>query len=233
VRSRLALAAMLFGTSLAGTSLAASEADTHVDVQFVILKTPTTGVRLKTDSVTGGTAMLACGRFTVDWGNNSLKSDNGQLLVNGQPYDAPANRAAAALSIVSAPRVRAQFGTSVQIKTGDAEAAQYFERDPDGRFSLKTVPVTPELDLEVTLTRGRSSEAVGGALNYHLVQLGKRAPIPGVSLEVGAPEFRELSARGAEVQTRLGDWCLIRLGDGSGASLSSGLALVMRPTLAR
>ena len=200
------------------------------DVQMFVLQTPREPARIEARRTAPAAGSLAVrGRFAIHWGDDSLDSDGTQLQLNGRELPAPGQDRPASdgrVSVLAAPRLRAPLGP-VQIKAG-TEPAQYFEREADGRFALRTLPVTPELDLELTLAKG-SGSGLHVTWGYRLVQLGKRAPLTGVTLEVGAPQVRELSGR-AELDVTLGEWCLVGVGDGG---LASGLVVAFRISAAR
>ena len=200
-------------------------------IEVVVLKTPATRARIEArhTTVTGG-SLVAHERFTILWGHDSLTSDGARLQLNGRELPAPGQERAAseeAVSVLAAPRLRTPLGP-VQIKAG-TEPAQYLEREADGRFALRTLPVTPELFLELTLAKGPSAGTLRVAWSHHLVQLGKRAPVPGVTLDVGAPQVHELSGR-TDVDVKLGQWCLVGVGDGD---LASGLVVLFKITASR
>jgi len=183
------------------------------DLQFVILGLPAAAPAILTAErgTQFGETMLLTGALDAKWGTESLRSDGARLLVNGKPLSfdmAEASRPSSGLRVLASPSVSARAGENAVLKLGTTENTQYFVRDADGRFSLKQVPVTPQVQIEVTVDEQGRADTIQAGFSYRLVVLGKRARIEGVDLDVGQPSIQEESATG-RLQARLGHWSLL------------------------
>ena len=199
-------------------------------IEFLVMKTAPREGRFTAERVTPlGSAVALTGRFAAEWGDESLKSDGRALLVNGAPLAPGSARDAAAgvgtPAVLSRPVVVTPAGEAATLKAGSTENTQYFSREPDGRYALKTTPISPELQFDVTLDKESSTGEVQMQLGYRFVRLGRRAPVDGVSLDVGQPEIKE-TAGVFRIPLKLGEWCLVGLQD----DLAAGLVLVLRAT---
>jgi hypothetical protein len=205
-------------TSLAfllALSLAAPEAAVNrevFEVRFVILGLPVAGPATLTGERMArfGEAILLTGPLEAKWGAESLRSDGALLLLDGKPlsFEATSAGPTSGLRVVASPVVAVPTSEDAVLKFGTAENTQYFSRDADGRFSLKQVPVTPQVELHIKLDQQMGGDAIGADLSYRLVTLGPRARMEGVDLDVGQPSFQEESGT-SRLQTKLGTWSLL------------------------
>jgi hypothetical protein len=221
--------------SLAVTAVSTAAWAQPFDIQFVVVKAPQVSIEGQRVSGIGG-ALLLSGVFAVKSATGSLKSDGSRLLIDGRPFSAArmtpddaifSAEAPARLAVISTPLVTTVLGQPAQLRAGGAPPVQYFERESDGHYALKALPVTPDLSFEVTPVR-TSGASVVLALDFKLTTLGPRVPLEGVSLDVGAPRLQEISGR-TEADTKLGEWLLIALGAGLGEQkAASGLFLLLK-----
>ena len=230
MRDVLALTA---GLVAGGATPAAAPEPVVFDVQFLVLKTAPRGGKFTAERMVSlGKALVLQGRFAVDWGGESLKSDGRSLLANGVSLSTDPGRAepkgAGTPSVLSRPRVTTLAGEMATLKAGTTENTQYFSREPDGHYALKTVPLSPEMQFDVTLDRPSSGAEVQMLLAYRLVRLGPRASLDGVSLDVGAPEIEQDEGTG-RFPVKLDEWCLVALQ----SDMASGLALAVKATWTR
>lgn len=216
------------GLLFAATSAPAQEP--QLDIQYVVMRTPTVSGRFEAKRVAAeGGVILLSGPFRVTWGDASLDSDGRVLSVNGQTLSLGGDTAppdGGGLSVVAAPRLRTLLGQRCQLKSGIGEPLQYFEREPDGRFALKPASVRPLLEVNMLPSKGSRADTVDTELKYRFVRLGKRTPLRGVSLDVGAPEVLE-SSGGTQAEVAVGEWHLLVLGH---SDLTSGLVLLIKLT---
>jgi hypothetical protein len=200
------------------------------DAQLVILKTPpgrgpVTGRQLRPM----GNALEAVGLLTASWGGDTLTNDGGTLRFNGReivPRDGSSGPGSSgAVTVLSTPRITTGLGKEgAQVKMGMPEPVQYLAPEADGRFALRTSEVRPEIDFSLGLQRSGAPESLRMSWRYRLVMVGKRVPVPGVTLDVGQPAILEDSGNG-ETDLTLGDWWLLSLGE---ADRSAGLAVLIR-----
>jgi hypothetical protein len=221
--------------ALLATGAWARAADALYDAQLVFLKATATRARLQArQSSALGSTFVAVGSFAASWGGDTLTSDGENLRLNGRELpprdDSVAPAPGGAVSLLAMPRVKTPLGKGgAQVKMGMAEPLQYFEREPDGRFVLRTTTAMPELDFKLNLEQAAAADVLRMEWSYRLVVVGKRTPVAGVSLDVGAPEIRELSGR-AETEVQLGQWCFMSLGEGE---RPPGLVVLVRLMRAR
>jgi len=221
-RGARTIGALLVGGLMFGAISGAEEA--KYDCQLLLLKVPLvdSGFAAEQASMVGG-AFMATGPLSVTWGDSVIKSDGANLRWNGvelplRPETPPPG---ASVKVMATPRITTPLGgRGSQLKAGVDEPApaQYFEREADGRFALRVTPVAPMLDFTFTLEKTGTPDALRLGWTYDLVKLGERKPLPGVSLPVGPPDIRKLSARSAG-DVKLGQWCLIAFRESSGLAV--------------
>jgi hypothetical protein len=201
---------------------AMSGAEERFDCQLVLLKVPSGETRLEADQASAaGGAFMATGHLSVAWGDSTLTSDGATLRWNGVelPLQPAAPPPGTSVKVLATPRITTPVGGGgAQVKAGVNEPTQYFEREADGRFALRVTPVAAELNLTFTLEKASAADALRVGWTYDLTQLGERKPLPGVSLQVGPPEIRKLSARSA-AHAKIGEWCLIAFRESSGLAV--------------
>jgi hypothetical protein len=201
---------------------ATSAAEEQFDCHLVLLKVPPGETRLEADQASAASgAFMATGHFSVVWGDSTFTSGGATLRWNGvelplQPGAAPPGTS---VKVLATPRIATPLGgRGAQVKAGMNEPTQYLEREADGRFVLRVSPIVPELNLTFTLEKASVAGALRVGWSYDLTQLGERKPLPGVSLPVGPPEIRKLSARSA-AQVKVGEWCLMAFRETAGLAV--------------
>ncbi len=213
--ARRVAGSMLVAGLLSGVTGAAEDAS--YDCQLLLLKTPSEQPRFEAGQVSMGSGVLvASGVFSVTWGDSTLANDGTTLRWNGVEIAVPllgeTPAAGSSVKILGTPRITVALDMSAQVKAGGGEPVQYFEREADGRFALRQLAVAPELDLSFTLAKAKTPDVLRVSWRYHLVRVGRRKALPGVSLDVGAPEIRDFSGQHAG-DVKLGQWCLMAFGE--------------------
>jgi hypothetical protein len=165
----------------------------------------------------------------MSWGEDTLASDGLTVRLNGGDLWEGRHEAAdprATVTVLSAPWVTSVLGQSAHFKVGlpVQGGAQFMERDADGRFTLRTLDKTPEWNIDLKASRVATPGVLRLEWTHRLVRLGRRKALTGVSLDVGAPEVLEESARAAE-DVKIGQWCYLAIGEGDKAP---GLAVLLR-----
>ncbi len=115
------------------------------------------------------------------------------------------------VQLLSAPRIATPTGTAVSVRSGSV-GGQYFEPGEDGCYRLREVPADaqPGLRLELTVepVTGGPAPRVSVAHHTEVTTLSGRAPLPGVTLDVGRPETSTASFSG-NATMKLGTWNLL------------------------
>lgn len=109
------------------------------------------------------------------------------------------------IQAVSSPAIILPLGERAEIRMGQDEA-QYFERDEDGAYALRTVDEFVGYTFDCTLTRSTVMEgALSMQISCTLRETSDREPVPGLSLDVGKPTIRETKFE-TTIQLKPNDW---------------------------
>lgn len=120
------------------------------------------------------------------------------------------------IQAVSSPAIILPLGERAEIRMGQEEA-QYFEREVDGVYALRTVDEFVGYTFDCTLTRSAVMEgALSMKISSTLRETGDREPVPGLTLDVGKPTIRETKFE-TNIQLKPNDWLgsVSRSDDGS------------------
>ncbi len=106
---------------------------------------------------------------------------------------------------VSSPAILLPLGESAEIHIGE-QGAQYFEREEDGVYALRTVDGFVGYTFECTLSRSAAMEGtLSMEISSTLRETGDREPVPGLSLDVGKPTIRETKFE-TNIELKPNDW---------------------------
>lgn len=109
------------------------------------------------------------------------------------------------IQAVSSPAIILPLGERAEIRMGQDEA-QYFERDEDGAYALRTVDEFVGYTFDCTLNRSTVMEgALSMKISSTLRETGNREPVAGLTLNVGKPTIRETKFD-TNIQLKPNDW---------------------------
>jgi hypothetical protein len=130
-------------------------------------------------------------------GENRFDIDPKQWLWNGTPLPFPAAGATSLtlpenqIRLVSSPVLLVANHDTAALWIGSAEKIEYMVRRPNGLFELKTMPRPRELSIGMRVEKEGDGRVRLADMKIGLSLVGKREPIPGVTLPVGPPVLQE------------------------------------------
>ncbi len=136
-----------------------------------------------TSPSTGGRRAFVFTSGVLDVAGIELRADENGWTWDGKPSPPDSKK----VVLLSSPKVIALSGTAFEIWVGSEQPIQYFEKLPDGRFELKTMPGKTGLGLSGTVESAQPGQVILRDLTILLRSIESRVPIEGVDLDVGQP----------------------------------------------
>lgn len=154
----------------------------------------------------------------IAFGHLTMSLDGDVITWNGESEPPEAS----GIEVLSAPQLAVLDGKNAELRI-DSGPLEYFEREEDGRFALRTTSDSeqPGLTLAATVHADGAAGAVKLDCSLRIVRCTRRLPLPGVALDVGPPVITQQETR-TSVLLDPGDWCLLGGHSMESASARSG-----------
>lgn len=208
MKKHIGLRITLLALAISPMAQAQQSKDTYT-LESKFVQMPTNGVI----EISSDAASAQAGSFT--FGPNVHVRQGGKTVIRTEGAKLEIDSAAPGLDLLAAPRVSAFLGQEAVIRI-QAPPPSFFVPTDEGTYRLVKMDEGPGTSLKCIVAAAQGEpDKVRLNLEYHLVEMSGRKPLPNVELPVGEPILNKRQFK-TDLVTVVGQWMCLAGAPGQG-----------------